>query len=137
MHKDQGQRSGLYLQSGTPQADRALDGDAPGLAEEVGDLDDVAQVAAPGGHPDASETGYAGAAHAARGGLDVDDQLRVDLDEQLLAQADVAEVVETAGRTDQGKATQVGAELPGGADLHHLAIATQHVWALHGQGGNR
>ena len=135
--EDQGQRPGLHLQPGTPQADRALDGDSPGLAEQVGDLDDVAQVAAPGGHPDAPEPGCPGAAHATRGGLDVDDQLRVDLDEQLLAEADVAEVVEAAGRADQGETGQVGAELSGGADLHHLAVAAQHVWALHRQGGDR
>ena len=74
---------------------------------------------------------------AAGGHLDVDHDVRVDLEQQFLAQTEGADVVEVAGRAAQdAEAVERGAELAVTGDLEHRAVAAQDVRTVGRQGGD-
>ena len=109
-----------------------------GLDQRVVDLSHVHQLGSTGGHPDLAQMRHLLGVQAAGGHLDIDDDVRVDLQQQLLAQPERPEVVQRPRRiAQQAEAVQRGAQLSVAGHLEHCAVAAQHVRPVGGQGGDR
>ena len=107
----------------------------PACIEGVVDLGDVQQLGPARGHPDLAQVRHALGVEVARGHLHVDDDRGVDAQQQLLAQAQRADVLHVPRDPAQdAEAVQAGAQLAVAGDLQDRAVAAQHVRAVGGQG---